>query len=110
MNIRSNHQTLGVRWIGLAQVRSNVGNEQLGDAVGAVVAVVGDAADKGAFLVLATAELRADGFELVGLEDVERLADREARVDLPAGLRRSIESLSLGSRLALGTFHAFDGE
>ena len=96
-----------IRWIGLADVRPMVGNELLGQAKGAVVAVVADAQSVEAFFDVIRSELASLGFVVRSLEDVEPLVDRRNRTTLPTALVASIEAISLTAPLALGSFHSY---
>ena len=95
------------RWIGLAHIRPWIGNDMLGDAKAAVVAVVGEAVDRSAFLTLVEAEVRGLRCDLLSLEDVEPLATRMAHHSLPEDFRDAISALSSESKIAYGTFHAY---
>ena len=106
----STDQSVGcpIRWIGLANVRPLPGNGILGNAKGALVAVVGDAEETLSFLDLVERELRTLEFEVLSLDDVEPLHERMTRQKLPDELAAAIEHLPHCSAVALGSFHAYE--
>jgi hypothetical protein len=95
------------RWIGLADVCPHRGNELLGKARGAFVAVVGEAVDPDAFFKLVERQMAGLCFDVRSLEDVELLDFRLARNTLPAEMIAAIADLSDRSPIAYGSFHAY---
>ena len=96
------------RWIGLANVVPRPGNESLGNADGAFVAVVGDARSTEGFLDLVSQELGSLEFEVVSLEDVELLRKRKLSHDLPDELLQAITYISAFSPVAFSSFFPYD--
>lgn len=94
-------------WIGLANVRPQPENNALGDSPGAFVAVVGKAEDVQQFRILVEHEMSILNFSVLALEDVEPLATRLARQELPTTLAASIANLTETSPVTYGTFHAY---
>lgn len=102
------NQELGShRWIGLATIQSLPGNNLLGSARGAIVAVVADADSVEAFLSVVERGLFASGFRLVSLEDVELLNSRMSRQQLPEELQKAIHAISDEFPVAFGPFHTY---
>lgn len=84
------------------------GNEVLGSAIGAMVAVVGDAHSKSQFLSVVEKELSHLLFEMVSLEDVELLTARQAKLTLPSSLLEAVAGISDVSPVAFGSFHSYE--
>ena len=63
-------------WIGLFDVKPLPGNASLGASKGAYVNVVPLAADRESYVRLVKETMREYEFDVIGHEDVERLADR----------------------------------
>jgi hypothetical protein len=95
------------RWIGLADVRPLPSNDLLGNARGAVVAVVADAVGVQAFRELVEREMERLQFEVHSLEDVDILARRASQHASPAELVDSTNELSESAPIAFGAFHAY---
>jgi hypothetical protein len=106
MNTKSNSGERR-RWIGLANVRPLPGNDLLGQANGAAVALVAEACSTSDFLRCVERQLLGLQFELVSLEDVELLEERVARHQLPASLLAAVAAISEDEPIALGSFHAY---
>jgi hypothetical protein len=96
-----------VRWIGMAHVQPYSGNDLLRGAKAAMVAVVGDADDQLDFLSLVEREFRNIQFDVLSLDDVEPIALRMEKHQMPEDLRDAIQALSCESPLAFGTFHSY---
>ena len=62
---------------------------------------------KNHFKELLESEFAKLAFDLVALEDVETLAKRLERLELPTELKTAIESISSDSLIAFGTFQAY---
>jgi len=95
------------RWIGLATIKPQEGNDLLGECSEAFVPVIGDAKNKDEFTKLLEIELAKLDFNLEALEDVETLAQRLQRHKLPDELESAIESISIENPIAFGTFQAY---
>lgn len=95
------------RWIGLAEVLPQEGNQDLSQNSGAYVPVVGDAIDERAFFELVQNELQLIEFKLVRLQDLELLETRIKKHSLPDPLAAAINAISSENLLAYGTFQAF---
>lgn len=94
------------RWIGLAEIRAT-SSALLGEARGAYVAVVADAASKRDFARLIESDLSRWPAVLVRLEDVELLSERERSHALPGELRGALERISRENPVAYGTLHRY---
>ena len=95
------------RWIGLASISPQEGNNLLDGCHKAFVPVIGDAINEAGFIKLIEIELAKLDFDLLELEDIESLATHLQRHTISSELITAIESISSDSPIAFGTFQAF---
>jgi pyruvate/2-oxoacid:ferredoxin oxidoreductase alpha subunit len=95
------------RWRALAEVIPRPGNDLLNGAEGAYVAVVGMASSKSDLLKKVELALSAMGFDLLNLEDIERVQSIEKLKDADPVLSERFASLRSGNPIEVGTFHTF---
>lgn len=98
------------RWSAVAEVIPRPGNDLLGDAEGAYVAVVGIADSKVDLLKRATLAFSAMNFDLIDLEDIEQVRSIEQLGAADPVLRERFAALRIDNPIEVGTFHTFHNE
>jgi hypothetical protein len=96
------------KWIGLAEVLPNDGCEALGsDRVGAIVNVVGFAADAREFAKVVESALADLNLRLLQLQDVEPYSARSTKHPVDPFLQAEARRVPGELRVAFGHFHTY---
>ncbi len=94
-------------WVGLAHVKPRRGNNLIGDAPGAFVPSVGLAQNQEDFLVAVVNLLHKYEFDVVEIEDIEALRNRELHGCIDPKVSQLAASLSPENPVGLGSFHTY---
>jgi len=97
-------------WIGLAHVRPQSSNDLLEGALGAFVPAVALAANVEDFTGMATTALRALGFDVIEVDDIEQWTVRTTKFQVSEDMRTLVQSLTPEQPIALGTFDSYAAE
>jgi hypothetical protein len=97
-------------WSGTAEVVPQKGNDALGAAKGAYVAVVGLATDHDMFCARVAYAMSAMDFDLIDLDDFAEVAMPLKSSKFDPVLAERIGTLSPSNPIEVGTFHAFSDE
>jgi hypothetical protein len=93
-------------WAGTAEISPHPGNDLLGTATGAYVAVVGLASSQDEFLSGVDRAMDALGFRVVAISEVQPVKAFDT-ADFDEMLRDRLDLLSEENPVEIGRFHAF---
>ena len=97
-------------WAAAAEVLPRASNDLLGSATGAYVPVVGLAETERAFRAEVDRSMDALGFDVVTIEDVQRLRSSVDTSGLSEVMKERVGALNENNRLEFGSFHSFSGK
>lgn len=95
-------------WIGLAHVKPKPGNAVLEGAVGAFVPSLALAVDESDYASKVAALLESYDFDVLGLEDVERLDERRRRFAVGKEILALVQGLCPENPVAVSYFDAYE--
>jgi len=111
MSTRNNNRSRNrQKWIGLAHVKPQPGNDTLGNALGAFVPAVALAGSARDYAQQVTAALNSEGFDVPEIEDIETLAKRARKHSLPPDFLILVEGVTEENPLAFDTFQSYLSE
>lgn len=97
-------------WLAIAHVRPQVAGELLDGAAGAHVAVFGHIVSRDDFVLAANRLLAALKFNVIEIDEIERISLGEFRHRVPDEMYDVAKSLNEITPVGYGTFFTYDGE